>query len=101
METRRERMATIVRAVYEKGVLRPLRPLDLSEAQQVRIQIWSENGSEQEEILGLMVDAGLMHPHPQSAPPPPLSEEARRALAEEIGGAPGKPISEMIIEDRG
>jgi predicted DNA-binding antitoxin AbrB/MazE fold protein len=93
-------MATIVRAIYEKGVLRPLSPLDLSESQHVRIQIWSENGSEQEEILRSMIDAGLVLPNPEPELPPPMSDEERRALAKQIGAAPGKPISEIIIEDR-
>ncbi len=32
-------MARVVEAVYEKGVLRPLRKLDLREGQRVRIRI--------------------------------------------------------------
>jgi predicted DNA-binding antitoxin AbrB/MazE fold protein len=94
-------MSEIIQAVYERGILRPLRPLDLPEQQRVYIQIWSQEGSEQEEILQLMVDAGLMRPHPRQAPPPPLSDKERRVLAEQIGRAPGKSVSEIVIEDRG
>lgn len=95
-------MSEIIRAVYEEGVLRPLNPLDLPEQQQVRVQIWPEEGLEKEEILQLMVDAGLMRPEGDRViAAPPLSDEERRALAEEIGRAPGKPVSEIVIEDRG
>jgi hypothetical protein len=30
----------------------------------------------------------------------PISEEERRELADRLGRAPGKPLSEIIIEDR-
>jgi hypothetical protein len=75
--------------------------LDLPEKQEVRIQIWPEEGTREEEILRLMVNAGLMRPRPRHKPPPPLSDGERRALAEQIGRAPGKPISEIVIEERG
>jgi len=35
-------MAEIVTAVYEKGMLRPLQPLNLRERQTVRIQVLSD-----------------------------------------------------------
>jgi predicted DNA-binding antitoxin AbrB/MazE fold protein len=95
-------MSAIVRAVYEQGVLRPLHPLDLREQQRVRIQIWLEEASEEEEITRLLVSAGLMRSQPRrDPPPPPLSDEERRALADRIGRAPGKPVSEIVIEERG
>ena len=95
-------MSEVIPAVYERGVLRPLHPLDLPEKQKVRIQIWPEEASGEEEILRLMVNAGLMRPCPRHEPPPPsLSDEERRALAEQIGRAPGKPVSEIVIEERG
>jgi len=34
-------------------------------------------------------------------PPDPVPEEERRALAERLARMPGKPLSEIIIEDRG
>ena len=61
-----------------------------------------EEGADREEILELMIDAGLMRPKPQAMlAPPPLSDEERRALAEQIVRAPGKSVSEIVIEDRG
>lgn len=95
-------MSAIVQAVYERGVLRPLQPLELQERQRVRIQVWPEETSEEEEVLRLLVSAGLMRPRPRrEPPPPPLSDEERLTLADQIGRAPGKPVSEIVIEERG
>ena len=103
-------MAEIVTAVYEKGVLRPLQPLDLQEHQTVRIQvvpeepvIQEEPSGEVEEVIQSLVAAGLIRPRPKrgTPPPDPVSEEERRRLADRLGRAPGKPLSEIIIEDRG
>jgi predicted DNA-binding antitoxin AbrB/MazE fold protein len=95
----------IVTAVYEKGVLRPLQPLDLEERQMVRIQVVPETVAEDEgeEMIRLLVAAGLMRPRPKKGTPPPdpVSEEERRELAERLGRAPGKPLSEIVIKDRG
>ena len=96
-------MSEIVQAIYERGVLRLLDPLDLSEQQKVRIQVWSEGEPAEEEVLRVLTQAGLMRPQPRrgSPPPPPLSEDERKALADEVGRAPGKSLSEIVIEDRG
>ena len=61
-------MSAIVQAVYERGVLRPLQPLELQERQRVRIQVWPDEMSEEEEILQLLVSAGLMRPQPRREP---------------------------------
>jgi len=98
-------MAETVMAVYEKGVLRPLQPLSLQERQRVCIQVVSQTAEkdEGEEMVRLLVAAGLMRPRPRidTLPPDPMSEAERSALAERLGRAPGKPLSEIVIEDRG
>ncbi len=96
-------MSEVVEAVYERGVLRPLDPLDLSEQQRVRIQVWPEEESAEEEVLRILTQAGLMQPRPRPGlqPAPPLSEDERQALADEVGRAPGKSLSDIVIEDRG
>jgi len=98
-------MAEIVKAVYEKGALYLLQPLDLQERQTVRIQVVPEEVvDEVEEVIQTLVAAGLMRPPPvqrRSPPPDPVSQEKRRELAEILGKAPGKPLSEIIIEERG
>ena len=99
-------MHEIVTAVYEKGLLRPLSPVGLHERQKVRLQILPEEpapANEADEIVKIMVAAGLMRPPAwRGTPPPdPVSEQERRELADLLGSAPGKPLSEIIIEERG
>ena len=49
-------MAEIVTAVYERGVLRPLQPLDLREHQTVRLQVLPEEpADEAEEVIQILV----------------------------------------------
>jgi predicted DNA-binding antitoxin AbrB/MazE fold protein len=95
-------MAEIVTAVYEKGVLRPLQPLNLEERQTVRLQVLPEEpDSEVEQVIQALVEAGLLTPPPGHSEVDPVSEEERRELARILGQAPGKPLSEIIIEERG
>ena len=99
----------IVTAVYEKGMLRPLQPLNLRERQRVRIRVVPEDSDVSEEpvddtdaLIQRLVAKGLMRPRPRGPiPPDPVSAEERKALADRLGRAPGKPLSEIIIEERG
>ena len=94
-------MAEIVTAVYEKGVLRPLQPLNLEERQMVRLQVLpEETDNEVEKVIQALVEAGLLTPPLGHSDIDPISEEERRELAEILGQAPGKPLSEIIIEER-
>ncbi len=58
---------------------------------------------EAKEVTQILVAAGLMRaPVDRSSPPPdPVSAQERRELAEILGRAPGKPLSEIVIEERG
>lgn len=96
-------MSQVITAVYEKGVLRPLHPLNLREQQTVYLQVLpGEPVDEAAEAIQILVAAGLMTPPKKGTPPPdPVSEEERAKLAEILGKIPGKPLSEIIIEDRG
>jgi predicted DNA-binding antitoxin AbrB/MazE fold protein len=96
-------MTETVKAVYENGVLRPLRPLKLRERQTVRLQIVPEELTdlEDEAAIRMLVEAGTLTPPPGRSDVEPISEEERRELADRLGRAPGKPLSEIIIEDRG
>ena len=96
-------MTETVKAVYENGVLRPLRPLKLRERQTVRLQIVPEELTdyEDEAAIRMLVEAGTLTPPPGHSDVEPISEEERRELADRLGRAPGKPLSEIIIQDRG
>jgi predicted DNA-binding antitoxin AbrB/MazE fold protein len=101
-----------VTAVYEEGVLRPVQRLNLREKQRVQIQILPQEPGESSEIdteaeqenkriIQSLVDAGILTPPTGQPDVEPMTESERRALAEEMGRMPGKPLSEIIIEDRG
>ena len=98
-------MTETVTATCENGMLRPTRPLNLRERQTVRIQVLPEEAvqgeSEAEAAIRLLVEAGKLTPPPGHSDVEPMSKEERRALADRMGRAPGKPPSEIIIEDRG
>jgi predicted DNA-binding antitoxin AbrB/MazE fold protein len=98
-------MTEVVKAVYENGVLRPLRSLQLRERQTVWLQLLPEEPSEEEDAgeaaIRSLVEAGLLTPPPHRSDVEPPSEQERRELADRLGRAPGKPLSEIIIEDRG
>lgn len=97
-------MGKVVTAVYEDGVLRPLDPLELQEHQSVRIRLLMDELDEDPaaEAVRVLVSSGLMRrPERNASPLDPVSEQERCALAERLGRAPGKPLSEIIIEDRG
>ncbi|MBA2749528.1 MAG: DUF104 domain-containing protein [Tatlockia sp.] len=95
-------MSEIITAVYSNGMLRPQNPLSLTDGQTVRIQVLTEEAaSESEQIIQSLVPEGLVTPPPHRGDVEPVSEEARRELAQRLGQCPGKPLSEIIIEERG
>ena len=96
-------MSEVITAVYEKGVLRPLHPLNLREKQTVRIQLLPAEPVDEAEqmpqptlksqVLAALSSTGLV-----TLPKPATSPQARvRHTPIEVGG---QPASEMIIEER-
>ena len=95
-------MSEIITAVYENGVLRPRNHLSLQDGQTVLLQILTEErADEAEQVIQSLVAAGLVTPPPRRGDVEPVSEEAWRELTERLQASPGKPVSEIIIEDRG
>jgi predicted DNA-binding antitoxin AbrB/MazE fold protein len=96
-------MTEIITAVYEKGLLRPTEPLNLREHQTVRLQVLGEEPTEQEDVLALLAAAGMLQTQRAIAtrPPDPVSPEERQRLAEILGRAPGRSLSQIIIDERG
>ncbi len=98
-------MAEIVRAVYEQGILRPLTPLDLPEHSQVEIEVRTIPGTLEphvlrEQVRAALDAAGILAPV-TSADLPPLSETERAALADRLAVRDAKPLSRIIMDDRG
>jgi predicted DNA-binding antitoxin AbrB/MazE fold protein len=95
-------MPEIITAIYENGVLRPLSPLPLQEHQTVRLQVLPEESvTELERITQSLATAGLITPPPCRSDFESVSEEAWRELTEKLKAIPGKPLSEILIEERG
>jgi predicted DNA-binding antitoxin AbrB/MazE fold protein len=95
-------MSEIITAIYENGVLRPLSPLPLQEHQTVRIQVLAEDSvAELERITQSLATSGLITPPPCLSSVEPVSEDAWRELTEKLNAIPGKPLSEILIEERG
>jgi predicted DNA-binding antitoxin AbrB/MazE fold protein len=95
-------MAEIVTAIYENGVLRPLKPLRLRENQIVQVSVvFDDEEDDREALIRVLVEEGLVEPPEVDDGPDPVSAEERQYLADLLGRAPGKPLSELVIEDRG
>ena len=95
-------MPEIITAIYEKGILRLETPLNLRENQTVRIQVLSAEPTD-EEVVQILISAGLLRQIPSRGPvpPDPVSAQERQELAEILGRAAGKPLSQIVIEERG
>ena len=91
-------MGTVITAVYEKGVLRPLTPLTLAERQTVKIQLLPADEAGQ--IVQELAGAGLLTLPTGHSDVSPVSVEERRDLADRIGQATRRPLSQMIIAER-
>lgn len=98
-------MSTVITATYENGMLRPEHPLNLEEHKTIRLRLLLDEEADDEttDPVQILVEAGLMRmpPDKDSIPPDPVSEAERRRIAEVLGRVPGKPLSEILIEDRG
>jgi predicted DNA-binding antitoxin AbrB/MazE fold protein len=98
-------MDSTVIAVYENGILRPLTPLALPEHARVQIRVQevlapSDVAEHRRQVHEVLVRAGLSVPVPPSPPTSsPMSSERREELVRLFGA--GRPLSELIIEERG
>ena len=85
-------MAEIIRAVYEHGQLRPLDPLALTDGQEVRLAILSE----QEQVRSALAE--LLAPI-NAEPADEMDEAALVATIDAaLQGTP--PISEVLLAER-
>ncbi|MEG3861371.1 antitoxin family protein [Microcoleus sp. herbarium12] len=96
-------MPETIAAVYENGVFRPLSSVSFQDGETVRIQLWPDDPKKQAELaIQFLVDRGLVTPLPNTLQNvEAVTDDDVYELAKRLGGKPGKPLSEMIIEDRG
>jgi len=103
-------MPETITAIYENGVFRPLSPLSLNDGETVQITIVAEVSQEEvkgdrEKAIKLMDVRGLVR-LPKKQGKLDRAELIKRAqqwreLMQKMEPLPGKPLSEMVIEDRG
>jgi predicted DNA-binding antitoxin AbrB/MazE fold protein len=99
-------MPETITAIYENGVLRPLSPLSLNDGETVEITIVAEVLQEElkgdrEKAIKLMDVRKLMGLPTKQFKLDAAAEQKRRELFEKLKGRVGKPLSEIVIEDRG
>ncbi|MEG4497784.1 antitoxin family protein [Microcoleus sp. F10-C6] len=103
-------MPETITAIYENGVFRPLSPLSLNDGETVQITIVAEVSQEElkgdrEKAIKLM-DVRKLMGLPKKQGKLDRDELIKRAqqwreLMQKMEELPGKPLSEMVIEDRG
>jgi predicted DNA-binding antitoxin AbrB/MazE fold protein len=102
-------MPETITAIYENGVFRPLSPLSLNDGETVQITIVAEVSQEEvkgdrEKSMMRMFVGGMRLPKKQGKlDRDELIKRAQqwRELMQKMEPLPGKPLSEMVIEDRG
>ena len=99
-------MPETITAIYENGVFRPLSPLSLNDGETVQITIVAEVSQEEvkgdlEKAIKLMDVRKLMGLPTKQFKLDAAAEQKRRELFEKLKGRVGKPLSEIVIEDRG
>ena len=99
-------MPETIRAVYENGVLRPLHPVSLSESEHVCLEVVFRvppvEPEVRQQIQTLLEKASQqVKIRKPTGKVDPAVEAERHQLAEELGKIPGKPLSEIAIEQRG
>ena len=95
-------MSQTITAIYADGVLHPLAPLNLPEQTEIELEVVRVATPEEDErtrVLRGLADAGVIINKPyEPLPPSPFSDEERERLGRVF--AVGKPLSEIIIEER-
>ncbi|ETR68297.1 MAG: hypothetical protein OMM_10669 [Candidatus Magnetoglobus multicellularis str. Araruama] len=94
-------MPQVINAIYKQGFFHPLEPIFIKEKQTVRILIIAEktnNDADNDNYYNNIEWLTLPSNKPDVKP---VSNKERQRIADILGKASSKPVSEMIIEDRG
>lgn len=95
-------MNQTITAIYADGVLHPLAPLNLPEQTEIELEVVRVATPEEDErtrVLRGLAGAGVIINKPyEPLPLSPISDEERERLGRVF--AVGKPLSEIIIEER-
>lgn len=95
---------SLITAIYENGILRPLTPLSLPEHARVQIQVQAESSQDKaaehrRRVHEVLVAAGLSLPTPPAMPNAQLLSDERREELARILGDSGS-LSDLIIKER-
>lgn len=95
-----DKMAKVVTAIYEGGVLRLLTPISLPERTRVRVQILpeAESGDELRRAEVTLIAAGLIRPELDTPPAVHVSQARREELRRLY--STGEALSDSIIRGR-
>jgi predicted DNA-binding antitoxin AbrB/MazE fold protein len=93
-------MSTVITAVYEEGVLRPLEPLPLPEHTRVQIEIVREIPvlEERERVRQALLEAGIAKARASVSATKSVSDSELRAAAERMGKT--TTLSDLVIAER-
>ena len=93
-------MVSTATAIYEKGTLRLLTPVNLPELARVRVQIQEvdKTGDDVQRAIAVLEASGLVKRLEQRKSRPAVSQARRTELAQ-IYAAAG-PLSEVVIAER-
>jgi len=89
-------------AIYDNGILRPLKPLKFQKGDIIRIQIIPEStDSEIMQTLQFLEDKNIIKPPPKKGINKLIPIEKRQRISKVLGAASNNRLSEYVIEDRG
>lgn len=91
-------MTETISAVYERGILRPLLPLNLPEQTQVQLHIITPIAPNREEVRRVLLAAGVIQPRTATTSMVVVSETDLAAAAHSLAVA--GPISDLILAER-
>jgi len=81
-------MSQIISVIYENGILRPLKPLNLQQRQLIQVQILpDETADKTEQAVRSLVEAGLVKPPRGCSDVEPVPEAERLRLCDVLSKA--------------
>jgi len=94
-------MSEMITAIYEKGLLRPIRRLTLPERTRVDLRIvarYDGGADERQQVRQALLDAGVIQPHASVDAPAPVPDAELETAAQALGAA--GPLSTVILAAR-
>lgn len=96
-------MGQTLDAIFEDGVFKPQQPVSLTEGQRVRLHVeaLAPQGSVTKSARAILAENGLLTTLGPAMQRRSLEQVSLDDVRAALGRAAGKPLSEIIIEQRG